>query len=227
MRNLIQTSIVTVLVSLMIIGSLNLIPSAQGADTNSGNVPAPQISESHVYNRQEMNGNTAQSNFDNEAWGIAIDQGGMNLLISARNYSNSNAVYVDYGMNFLFSIGGKNYIAMFTIDQVLFKIGNETVIVPLKNCEGFQVTHSPIVYDGTIPTMDCNITYKDIRIHADTPDSTFDLTILNHIRGDWNQTSIKVETFLNFGKMNLSQHSPGESFTAEDPLYNAVDRSQY
>jgi hypothetical protein len=201
--------------SLMIIGSLNLISFAQASDSTSENVPAPQISESHIYNKQEMNGNTAQANYDNEAWGITINQGDMNILISARNYSNSNGVYVDYGMNFMFSIGGKNYIAMFTIDQVLIKIGNDTVIVPLKNCDGFQVTYSPVIYDGTIPTLECNITYKNIRIYADAPDSTFDLTVINHIRGDWNQTSIKVETLLNFGKMNLSQYAPGESFTAE------------
>ncbi len=201
--------------SLLIIISLNTIPFARAADPTNENVPAPWITESHQYNKPEMNGNTVQGNYDNEAWGITITHGDMKTGIAARNYSNSNGVYVDYGMNFMFYIGGKFYIAMFTIDQVAIKIGNDTLITPLKNCDGFELTHSPVIYDGTIPTMECNITYKNIRAYSEAPDSAFDLTVLNHFRGDWNQTSIKVEALLDFSDTNLGQYNAGEPFTAE------------
>jgi hypothetical protein len=216
MRSSVQTPVAVFMVaSLLIIGSLSLIPFARADESSPEKVPEPWVSESHFYNRQESNGDNPQANYDNEAWGITITHGDIKTGLSARNYSNGNRVYVDYGQNTMFYIGGKFYIAMFTIDQVLIMIGNDTLVTPLRNCAGFELTYTKVKYDGTIPTMECNITYKKIRVYSDTPDSTFDLTLLNHFRGDWNQTSIKVEALLDFSNMNLGQHIAGEHFTAE------------
>jgi hypothetical protein len=204
-----------IVASLLIIGSLSLIPFAQADGSSPEKVPAPWVTESHFYNRPDSNGNNTQGNYNNEAWGITITHGDIKTGLSARNYSNGNRVCVDYGQNTMFYIGGKFYIAMFTIDQVLIMVGNDTLVTPLRNCAGFELTYTKVKYDGTIPTMECNITYKKIRVYSDAPDSTFDLTLLNHFRGDWNQTSIKVEALLDFSNMNLGQHIAGEHFTAE------------
>jgi len=216
MRSSARTPVAIFMVaSLMIIWSLSLIPFAQADESSLERVPEPWVSESHFYDRSESNGNDARANYDNEAWGITITHGDIKTGLSARNYSNGNRVYVDYGQNTMFYIGGKFYIAMFTIDQVLIMIGNDTFVMPLRNCAGFELTYTKVKYDGTIPTMECNITYKSIRVYSNVPDSTFDLTLLNHFRGDWNQTSIKVEALLDFSNMNLGQHIAGEHFTAE------------
>ena len=214
MRNPVRGSIATFLiVSIMIIGSLSLVPFAQADDPVPEKVPEPWISESHFYNKSD--GNSSTSNFNYEAWGITITHGDIKTGLSVRNYTNGNGVYVDYGQNIMFYLGGRFYIAMFTIDQVVIIINNNTLRIPLRNCADFELTYTPVKYDGTIPTMECNITYKKIRVYPSTPDSTFDLTILNHFRGDWNQTSIKVEALLDFSGMHLSQYSAGENFTAE------------
>lgn len=214
MRKPVRSSIATFLiVSIMIVGSLSIVPFAQADDSAPENVPAPWTTESHRFNYSD--GNSSNSNYNYEAWGITITHGDIKTGLSARNYTNGNGFYVDYGQNIMFYIGGKFYIAMFTIDQVVIIIANDTLMIPLRNCAGFELTYTPVKYDGTIPTMECNITYKKIRVFSDAPDSTFDLTILNHFRGDWNQTSIKVEALLDFSGMHLGQYSAGENFTAE------------
>jgi hypothetical protein len=209
-----RTSVtIFMIASLLIIGSLNMIPFALADEAAPENVPAPWATESHRHDYSD--GDSNNSNYNYEAWGITITHGDIKTGISARNYTNGNGVYVDYGQNIMFYIGGKFYIAMFTIDQVAIIIGNDTLMIPLSNCAGFELEYSQVKYDGTIPTMECNITYKKIRVQQNVPDSTFDLTILNHFRGDWNQTSIKVEALLDFTDMNLGSHSAGENFTAE------------
>ncbi len=214
MRSPLGIQIATFLIiCVMIIGSLSLVPFAMADDSTPEKVPAPWATESHRYNYSDGDSNT--SNYNYEAWGITITHGDIKTGLTARNYTNGNGVNVDYGQNIMFYIGGKFYIAMFTIDQVVIMIGNDTLMVPLRNCAGFELTYSPVKYDGTIPTMECNITYKKIRVFSNAPDSTFDLTILNHFRGDWNQTSIKVEALLDFTDMNLGSYSAGENFTAE------------
>jgi hypothetical protein len=214
MRSQIRTSIATFLiVSIMIIGSLSLVPFALADDSVPENVPAPWATESHRYNYSDGDSNT--SNYNYETWGITITHGDIKIGLSARNYTNGNGYYVDYGQNIMFNVGPKFYIAMFTIDQVVFVIGNDTLMIPLRNCADFTLTYSPVKYDGIIPTIECNITYKDVRAYPDNPGSTFDLTILNHFRGDWNQTSIKVEALLDFSDMTLSQYTAGTNFTAE------------
>ena len=214
MRSQLRSSITTFLIaSIMIIGSLSLIPFALADDVAPEKVPAPWATESHRYNYSDGDSNT--SNYNYEAWGITITHGDIKIGLAARNYTNGHGYYVDYGQNIMFNLGSKFYIAMFTIDQVVIIIGNDTLMIPLRNCADFELTYTSVKYDGAIPTMECNITYKKIRVYSNTPDSTFDMTILNHFRGDWNQTSIKVEALLDFSDMTLSQYSAGTNFTAE------------
>jgi hypothetical protein len=107
---------------------------------------------------------------------------------------------------------------MFKFDRVVFKIGGQEVIARLKTCDGFNVTHTPVKYDGTNPTLDCNMTFEAIRVYSDIPDSTFDLTLAHHFIGDWNQTSIKVEALFDFSDTefyNGTEFNAGEPFTVE------------
>jgi len=200
---------------LLLIGSVNLIPVASADGVPSGKAPAPSISEQHVFNQAETYEGQTQGNFDNEAWWITISQGDLKTLITARNYSNSNQVTVDYGMNFNFHLGGKFYIAMFTIDQVLIKIANDSLLVPLRNCAGFQLSHTSVSYDGDTPIIDCSVVFKDVRVHSESASSAFDLTLINHYQGDWNKTSIKVEALLDFTGTNLGPYPTGTPFTVE------------
>ncbi|HTY47735.1 MAG TPA: hypothetical protein VMB46_08755 [Methanomassiliicoccales archaeon] len=200
---------------LLLIGSVNLMQLVSADDVPAGKAPAPSVSEQHVHNQAETYEGQAQGNFDNEAWWITISQGDLKTLITARNYSNGNQVTVDYGMNFNFHLGGKFYIAMFTIDQVLIKIGDDSLLVPLKNCAGFQLSYTSVSYDGNTPTIDCSVAFKDVRVHPESASSAFDLTLFNHYRGDWNSTSIKVEALLDFTGTNLGPYPAGTPFTVE------------
>ena len=115
-------------------------------------------------------------------------------------------------------MGSHFYIAMFTIDHIMFKIGGQEIITPLINCKGFEMTNTPIIYDGTIPTLECNVTFGDIKVYSEIPDSTFDLTLIHHFRSDWNQTNIKLESKFDFNNTkfyNGTEFNAGEHFTAE------------
>jgi hypothetical protein len=175
-------------------------------------VPEPSVRQFHEYNRSE-------SNFVHESWGIEIMHGNVITKIGAANYTdNRNQTFVSYSQNINFYIGSKFYIAMFMIDHIVLIIGDQEVTVPLKNCDGFEVSNTPIEYDGVIPTLECNFTYRDIRVYSDLPGSTFDLTLLHHYRGDWNQSSIKVEALFDFSDTrfyNGTEYGAGEPFAAE------------
>lgn len=200
---------------LLMIGGISLMPSAVADGSTSGKVPEPSISVNHVYNQAETYQGNAQGNYDNEAWTVVINDGDLKTLISARNFTAFNQTFVDYNIYLNFYLEGKFYIAMFTIDQVLIKIGNDSLLVPLKNCAGFEVSHSSVVYDGTVPTIDCTVTYRGVRVFPDAPSSAFDLTLVSHFRGDWNQSSIKVDALLDFEGMDLGGYAAGTPFTAE------------
>ena len=229
-------------VTMLMIGSVCFIPHVRADDTSSEKVPAPQISEFHNYNISESYNGQSQGNFDNEEWGISVHNGDMITRMTARNYSNTHGIYVDYSLNFNFYLGGKFYIAMFTMDQVVLIIGNDTLTIPLKNCERFELTYSPVVYVGNNPTFYCNATFINIRAHRDAPESAFDLTLINHFTGDWSQTSIKVEALLDFTDTDLGDYDAGVPFTAEvhyimqltdpaskagPPDYNTIKPSKY
>jgi hypothetical protein len=222
MKNSAWTSIaILLIVSLLIVGSLSLIPCAQ-ADGSAEKVPEPQISEMHEYNEPlYQNGTLACLN--NEAWAMNFNHGNITTTIAVRNITQyiDNATWVDYSNYITYNVSGTMYTAQFMMIETVFKIGNQTIQASLSTCDDFELTYSPVKYDGTVPTMDCNITFERIRVYLNGhASSTFDLTLLHHFRGDWNQTNEKIEALLNFSytrfyQSNGTEFNAGEPFTAE------------
>jgi len=209
---------------------LSIASSAQADESTPETVPAPTVSEVHEYDapQRDQYGKIGTGDHINERWGICIEHGGVKIGISATNTTGPtslNKSVVGYGQCIQYSIGGKMYVAMFMLNNDVFHleiiIGNQTIYTPLSTCDDFRVTHSPVKYNGTIPTLDCNITFERIRVYQNNHiDSTFDLTFLHHFRGDWNQTNIKVEALFDFSnasfyQSNGTEFSAGEPFTAE------------
>jgi len=224
MRRPVRVSTVAFMIAgILTIVSLNLVPSSEAQESDPELVPEPTVTEVHEYNQSEGGGDFVR--VISEKWRVGIDHGGVAILLGVANYTETFAdetrddeTNVAYSQNVNFRIDGKLYIAMFTFDRVVFKIGGQEVIALLKNSAGFDVTHTPVTYDGTIPTLDCNMSFEAIRVYPDMPDSTFDLTLAHHFRGGWNQTSIKVEALFDFSNTefyNGTEFSAGEPFTAE------------
>jgi hypothetical protein len=207
---------------LMIIGSLNLIPYAQADASAPEKVPLPQIDERHEYNVPgSQNGNSTY--FNHEIWSINFIHGNSSTNIGVRNITQyiDNQTWVDYTNNIQYNISGTMYIAQFMITESEFKIGNQTIMASLKTCADFKLERSPVRYDGAVPTFDCNISFDGIRVYTNGhPDSTFDLTLIHHIRADWYRTDDKIEALFNFSntrfyQSNGTEFNAGEPFTAE------------
>lgn len=226
MRSPVIISIETFMIaSLLIIGSLSLVPSSMAADPDPELVPEPWVHETHEFNVQgDTDPAHGQGFWANEKWSIEVKHGDVMTLIMARNITQDDNITddVDYTMNIHYKIGGTLYIAQFMIMQVAFVIGGVTINVPLKTCDGFKLAYSPIKYNGTVPTMDCNITFENIKVYSTaTKNSSFNLTLLHHIAGNWNDTDIKVEALFDFNHTrfistsNDSEFGAGEPFAAE------------
>ncbi len=230
MRSAVRISIgVFVAVILSIVGSLNLIAYGQAEDTEPEMVPEPWVHETHEYNVSgDVDGTPTDAFFVNERWSIDVSHGDVMTLIMARNITQDGVSSVDYTNNIHYSIGGKLYIAQFMIMELVFEIGGYGIHAPLSTCSDFELNYSPILYDGTVPTFDCNITYEGIQIYsagtlpAGSDVSTVDLTLVHHIRGDWNNTHIKIEALLDFTNTvffnpddDNNEFDAGEPFTAE------------
>jgi len=215
--------------SLLAVGTMNLVPFSQAQELESELVPEPWVHETHEYNVSgEVDGTPTDEFFVNEKWSIEVAHGDVMTLIMARNITQNGTASVDYTNNIHYSIGGKLYIAQFMIMELVFKIGGYGIHAPLGTCSGFELDYSPIRYDGTVPTFDCNITYEGIRVYSVgsfpvvSNVSTVDLTLLHHIRGDWNNTHIKIEALLDFANARFynpddsnNEFNAGEPFTAE------------
>jgi hypothetical protein len=232
MRRLVRISIgIVMALNLSIIGSLGLTASCQAEDTEPEIelVPEPRIRETHEYDVPgEIDGTPTDEYFVNEQWSIEVRHGDVMTLIMARNMTQEGIAAVDYQNNIHYSIGGKLYIAQFMIFELAFRIGGYEIHSPLSTCSDFALSYSPILYDGTVPTFDCNITYEGIRVYSvgsipvGAEVSTVDLTLVHHIRGDWNNTHIKIEALLDFGNTiffdlgdSNNEFNAGEPFTAE------------
>jgi len=224
MKRPVRVSTVAFMIAgILTIVSLNMVPSSEAQEADPELVPEPTVTEVHEYNQSEGGGDFVRE--ISEKWRVGIDHGGVAILLGVANYTEvfaddtrEDETNVAYSQNINFRIDGKLYIAMFMFDRVVFEIGGQEVIALLKNSAGFDVTHTPVTYDGTIPTLDCNMTFEAIRVYPDMPDSTFDLTLAHHFRGGWNQTSIKVEALFDFSNTefyNGTEFSAGEPFTAE------------
>jgi hypothetical protein len=230
MRSAVRISIgVFIALNLSIIGSSVLTINGQADDTVPELVPEPWVHETHEYNVSgDVNGTPTDAFFVNERWMIDVTHGDVMTLIMARNITQDGISAVDYTNNIHYSIGGKLYIAQFMIWELAFEIGGYTIHSPLTTCSDFEVEYSPTVYDGTVPTFDCNITYEGIRVYygASVPVgsdiSTVDLTLMHHIRGDWDNTHMKIEALLDFNDTiffnpddDNNEFDAGEPFTAE------------
>jgi len=230
MRRGIRASIVAFLVvNLLVIGSFCIIPPSQAQEAEPELVPEPWVHETHEYNVSgEIDGTPTDEFFVNEKWSIEVRHGDVMTLIMARNITQGNTASVDYTNNIHYSIGGKLYIAQFMIMELVFKIGGYGIHAPLNTCSDFELNYSPIRYDGTVPTFDCNITYEGIRVYSVgsfpvvSSGSTVDLTLVHHIRGDWNNTHIKIEALFDFSNTRFfnpddsnNEFNACEPFTAE------------
>jgi len=220
-----KSAIIFTVVGLLIIGSMNFIPSSQAAESGSDIVPEPWVHETHEFNVQgDTDPAHGQGFWAKEKWSIEVKHGDVMTLIMARNITQDNNVTtdVDYTMNIHYKIGGTLYIAQFMIMQVAFVIGGTTIFAPLKTCDDLELTYSPIKYNGTVPTMYCNITFENIKTYSTAAkNSSFDLTLIHHIAGNWTDTDIKVEAQFDFSHTrfintsNDSEFGAGEPFSAE------------
>jgi len=223
MRSPLVSARTLLIASLIVVTMLTSVPVSRAEETGTDSVPEPWVNETHKCNVSgDIDGKPTDEYFVNERWSIEVRHGDVMTLIMARTITQDNVESVDYTNNIHYSIGGKLYIAQFMIIELVFKIGGNAIHAPLTTCNDFSLEYTPTVYDGTVPTLDCNITYSGIRVYPGSSSSTVDLTLLHHIRGDWNNTDIKIEAFLNFANTkfydqnNGSVEFPaGEPFTAE------------
>lgn len=225
MRSPVQTSVtIFIVASLLIIGSLNLVPFNQAQASGPDLVPEPSIQETHIYNDTGYLNGTPYYTI-NERWSLDIIHGNVETALWTRNFTQDNGTMVDYSNNIKYRIGDTFYQAQFLIMQTVFKIGGLKMYSMLKTCDKFELAYSPIKYDGPNPTFDCNITYERIRVgNLDYQNahnnSTFDVTLFHHFRLDWNQTDIKVEALFDFNntafyQVNGTEFDAGEPFAAE------------
>ena len=195
-----------------------LASPSQAADSQ---VPAPNIHERHEFNVYEGYNGTQHNRLDHETWGVGIYHGSVDTLIGACNYTDTDSgrSNVAYSQNINFWTNQKLWIAMFMIDRVIFRIGGQEDVAELKTCSGFTVSHTDVVYDGTVPTMYVNVTFEDIQVYTNESGSSFDMTLIHRFRGDWNETHIKLEALFNFANTrfhaNGSELPAGEPFTVE------------
>ena len=136
-------------------------------------------------------------------------------------------IFVDYSSYFNYNVSGRQYSAQFYIMELKFEVEKTAIGTTLSTCSDFVLNRTPVLYDGAVPTFDCSIMFYGIHVYSVIPyppgseDSTFDLTLIHHIRGDWNNTQIKIEALLDFSKTrffspaNSTECPAGTPFTAE------------
>jgi len=222
-----RTSVTSLAVAcLLFAGSLSMIPFAVADDAVADVVPEPTIHESIKYNyfdtRSDGTPNTdPTANHYNKTWCVDINHGDGLIKLGAGNYTNRSGDIVAYSQNIHYYVGSKLYLGCFQISYIVIIVGNQTILAPLKTCDGFDVKYTPVKYDGAIPTLYVNITYENVRVYqSNHTDSTFDLTLINYFRGNWNQTDIKIEALFDFSntklyKWNGTELNSSEPFTAE------------
>ncbi len=211
----VQTSIAILLVaSLLITGGLSCISSSRAEGSNSELVPEPWVHETHEFN-VPIDTSVPDSGVCNEKWSIEVRHGDVLTLLMARNITQDDQSTVDYTFNIMYTIGDTEYIAQFMIMYVTLVVDQQIITVPLTTCDDFALVVSPVQYNGTVPTFDCAITYKDLRLYSDvSKNSTLDLTLFHHFSADWNQTDVKVEALFDFNNTKLFDESTGNELDA-------------
>ncbi|MFO7618883.1 MAG: hypothetical protein R6W91_04430 [Thermoplasmata archaeon] len=185
-------------------------------------VPEPHVVEHHDFNvATDEETQTEIHSINNERWGLDISHGGVVTKIEARNMTQETETWVDYQMNIQYLIGDTLYIAQSSLCGVSFLFANDPPVKTYFGCCDFELTYSPIRYNGTVPEMDCNISFIGIQVYPGTSlQSTYDLTMIHHIRADWERTDVKVEALLDFSNTKFYdssnvEYNAGEHFTAE------------
>jgi len=219
------------IIAALIIVSFSQIPLAKADQPTDGEVPAPWILENHEFNVSHKGGGELGGYYTHEGWGIQISHGGSRAAIEIRSINNgpdpTGDTFIDYSNYLEYDVGGKRFSAQFMICDLVFNIGGNSIGTSLTSCSDFILNRTPVVYDGAVPTFDCNITLYGIRVYSKTPypagseSSTFDLTLTHHIRGDWNNTQMKIEAFMDFSNtrfyspVNGSEYPAGTLFASE------------
>lgn len=218
-------------VGFILLGGLGAAGTSSAGDTTAELVPEPWVHETHEYNvTGEIDGEPTDEFFVNEKWSIEVQHGDVTTLIMARNITQSGEATVDYTNNIHYEVDGKLYIAQFMIMGLEFQIGGYGVSCPLTTCSDFELSYTPIVYDGEVPTLDCNITYHDIEVYpagtfpVPLGESTVDLSLVHHIRADWNNTKVKIDAILDFADTVFFNPDEGyDEFPVGQP-FNAIIR---
>ena len=216
---LIHSSISVLFVTvLLIIGGLLFVPFSLAEDSDLELVPEPWVHETHEYS-VPIDVYVQDSGICNEKWSIEVKHGDVMTLIETRNISQNDQTSVDCQCNIHYTINGTQYIAQFSINEVALIIGNQEMSIYLTTCEDFELSFSPIHYNGTVPTLECNITYKNLQVNSGVSrNSTFDLTLCYRISADWNQTDIKLEALFDFGDTRLYDIATDNEFDAGEPF---------
>jgi hypothetical protein len=212
------------------VGSSGLVPLANADEPTPEKVPAPWIRENHEFNVSHLGGGELGGYYTHEGWGIQISHGGSMTALEVRRINNgpnpTEETFIDYSNYLSYNVSGRQYSAQFLIMDLNFDVEGTSIGTTLSTCSDFVLNRTPVLYDGAVPTFDCNITFYGIRVYSVTPypagseDSTFDLTLIHHIRGDWNNTQIKIEALLDFSKtrffspVNSTECPAGTPFTA-------------
>jgi hypothetical protein len=215
----------------LMVGSSALVPLANADEPTPEMVPAPWIRENHEFNVSHPGGGELGGYYAHEGWGIQISHGGSMTALEVRRLNNgpdpTGDTFVDYSNYLTYHVSGRQYSAQFYIMELKFDVEETAIGTTLSTCSDFVLNRTPVLYDGAVPTFDCNITFYGIHVYSVTPypagseDSTFDLTLIHHIRGDWNNTEIKIEALLDFSKtrffspLNSTECPAGTPFTAE------------
>lgn len=204
---------------------------ANADESTPGQVPAPWIRENHEFNVSHVGGGGPGGYYTHEGWGIQISHGGSMTALEVRRLNNgpnpSGDTFVDYATYLHYNVSGRQYSAQFYVMDSRFDVDGTSIQTSLSTCDDFVLNRTPVLYEGAVPTFYCNITFYNIHVYSVAPyppgseDSTYDLSLVHHIRGDWNDTQIKIEALLNFSKtkffnpVNSTECPAGTPFTAE------------
>ena len=221
-----------VIVAALIVGSSCLVPMANADEPTPDMVPAPWVHENHEFNVSYVDGY-----YVHEGWGIQISHGGSMTALGVRRLNNgpdpTADTFVDYSIYLNYNVSGRQYSAQFYFMELKFHVEETDIQTMLSTCSDFALNRTPVQYDGAVPTIDCNITFHGIRVYSTTPsppgseDSTFDLTLMHHIRGDWNDTQVKVEALLDFSKTKFFSPANSTECPAGTPFAAEIDYRIY
>ena len=202
--------------NLLVLGILNSSFVTRAQESGGEQIPTPILNESHTYNLPPDN----NSEIVHEEWGVWMQVGNVGYGISVRNTTqqNSPGPKVEYQQTADYQIGNILYIAMISIDQVVLLIGNQVITTNFTTCQNFNLTSSPIQYNGTIPGFNCNITINQIQVYPGTSlNSTFDLTLIHYVTINSNQTNIETQALFDLSNTKLYD-SNGIEFNANEPF---------